>query len=213
MKLIVIAGMPATGKTYLSKQIQSIFPFPIIEKDAIKEQLFDTIGFQNYAGKRQLDVAANAVLFEILESLRQTNTDAIVVNNFANSDMNKLDRFLKQHDISCVTVFLNGDPQVLYDRYYKRDKNGERHMGHAMQLRYPPDPSCPETFDMTREGFDERFLKLGMDRIGWQGNVIYLDATYPWEIKINEVVRQIAECLEMPIDPDPKQNEEKRMTT
>ena len=195
MKLIIIAGMPASGKTYLSKRIQVEFPYLIIEKDAIKERLFDTIGFQNYAGKRQLDVAANAVLFEILEQLYQSNTDAIIVNNFISTDAAKLDKFLEQKRIHCVTVFLNGDPQVFYERYYERDKNGERHLGHAMQLRYPPDPMQPEIFDMTREGFDERFLKLGMDKIGWRGNVVYLDATYPWKIDVNALIRQIAEGL------------------
>lgn len=200
MRLIIIAGMPATGKTYLSKRLQTVFSYPIIEKDGIKERLFDTIGFRDYAGKRQLDVAANAVLFEILENLCRSDTDTIVVNNFSSTDAERLNRSLGQKCIHCVTVFLNGDAQVLYERYYRRDRNGERHLGHAMQLRYPPDQSNPEVFDMTREGFDERFMKLGMDRIGWGGKVIALDATYPWEIDMDALVRQITEALEMTAD-------------
>lgn len=195
MKLIIIAGMPATGKSRLSQSIQKAFGYPVIEKDGIKEQLFDTIGFKCYAEKRQLDVASNAVLFEIMECLYRGSSSAIIVNNFASEDAERLDAFLKRDGIECVTVFLSGDPQVLYERYYERDKNGLRHAGHAMQEKYPPDEKNPEIFDMSREGFDRRFLKLGMDKPGWSGRIIRLDGTYPWEIDTDALIRETAEYL------------------
>ena len=36
--------------------------YPVLEKDAIKEELFDVIGFENYTQKRLMDTAATAVL-------------------------------------------------------------------------------------------------------------------------------------------------------
>ena len=38
MDLIIIAGMPATGKTTLSKKIAAAFGMPILEKDEIKKE-------------------------------------------------------------------------------------------------------------------------------------------------------------------------------
>ena len=69
MRLLIIAGMPASGKSTVAKKISRHFGYPIIEKDAIKEELFDTIGFNNYSEKRRLDVAATAVLMRVSDAM------------------------------------------------------------------------------------------------------------------------------------------------
>lgn len=195
MDLIIIAGMPATGKSFLADRLQNEFGWPILEKDKIKEQLFDTLGFRCYNEKRQLDVAANAVLLSVLKSMMASGTSLIVDNNFPEEVGAKLSVILKEASARVVTIFLEGDPQVLYERYYERDKLGKRHPGHAMQLRYPPSEEDPEVFDMSREGFDERFLKLGMDKINWGGEVIHVDATYPEKTDVEVLIKEVKERL------------------
>lgn len=195
MKLIILAGMPATGKSTIAKMLQKEFGFPILEKDGIKEQLFDTIGFECYAEKRQLDVAANAVLLRIMEDMMKADTSVIVDNNFDPASAEKLNALLEKYDPSCVTVFLNGDTQVLYERYVERDSKHLRHLGHGMQTHYPPHEGESTEFHMTREGFDERFLKLKMDKLSWGGKQIFLDATYPEKIDIPGLIRFLRQAL------------------
>ena len=195
MKLIILAGMPATGKSTIAKMLQKEFGFPILEKDGIKEQLFDTIGFECYAEKRQLDVAANAVLLRIMEDMMKADTSIIVDNNFDPASAEKLNALLEKYDPSCVTVFLNGDTQVLYERYVERDSKHLRHLGHGMQTHYPPHEGESTEFHMTREGFDERFLKLKMDKLSWGGKQIFLDATYPEKIDIPGLIRFLRQSL------------------
>ena len=48
MNVIILAGMPATGKSTLAKKLQARFGYPILEKDNIKEGLFDTLGFSSF---------------------------------------------------------------------------------------------------------------------------------------------------------------------
>ena len=196
MKLIILAGMPATGKSTFAKMLQKEFGFPILEKDGIKEQLFDTIGFECYAEKRQLDVAANAVLLRIMEDMMKADTSVIVDNNFDPASAEKLNVLLEKYDPSCVTVFLNGDTQVLYERYAERDSKHLRHLGHGMQTHYPPHDGESTEFHMTREGFDERFLKLKMDKLSWGGKQIFLDATYPEKIDVNALKKEIREAID-----------------
>ena len=46
-----MAGMPAKGKSTPAKKIAAAFGYPILEKNEIKEALFDTIGYRDLAAK------------------------------------------------------------------------------------------------------------------------------------------------------------------
>ena len=196
MKLIILAGMPATGKSTIARELQKEFGFPILEKDGIKEELFDTIGFECYSEKRRLDIAANAVLLRVLEDMMKANTSVIVDNNFDPDSARRLNGLIEKYASKCVTVFLNGDTQVLYERYVERDSKHLRHLGHGMQTHYPPHPWEDTSFHMTREGFDERFLKLKMDKLTWGGEQICLDATYPENTDISALIGQIHKIID-----------------
>lgn len=195
MNLIIIAGMPATGKSFLADRLQQEFGYPILEKDNIKEQLFDTLGFKCYDEKRKLDVASNAVLLSIMQSMMKAGISLIVDNNFPMDLGAKIDTLLSGFDVNYVTIFMDGDPEILYKRYYNRDKLGARHLGHAMQQQYPPSEVEPEVFNMSRDDFDERFLKLGMDKMSWGGKVIHIDATYPNKLDVSAITKEVRKEL------------------
>lgn len=195
MNIIIIAGMPATGKSTLAARLQKKFGYPILEKDYIKEGLFDTLGFSCYAEKRALDIAANEVLLRWMGSLIKAGQSMIVDNNFDVDSARKLSKMLEDNQCKCVTVFINGDPQVLYERYVQRDSQHLRHLGHAMQDHYPPLEGEDTTFHMTREGFDQRFLHLGMNKLSWGGEQILVDATVQENIDIDTLIEQISEKI------------------
>ncbi len=195
MQLIILAGMPATGKSTAAKALQAHFGFAVLEKDRIKECLFDTVGFESYAQKRQLDVAANTILLSVMESMLLAGDSLIVDNNFDAESAARLSALLTRYPARCVTVFFTGDAQVLYERYCRRDSLHERHLGHAMQTHYPPHAGESTAFSMTREGFDERFLRRKMDCLSWGGQSVTLDATYPERIDHTELIRRIEQML------------------
>ncbi|MBQ1525058.1 MAG: AAA family ATPase, partial [Firmicutes bacterium] len=82
MDLIIIAGMPASGKSTAAAAVSKAFGYPIIEKDYIKEGLFDVLGFENYQQKRALDYAANETLLRVLKAMLKADVSVIVDNNF-----------------------------------------------------------------------------------------------------------------------------------
>lgn len=57
MNLILIAGLPATGKSRFASYLQQRLNIPLLCKDSIKEILFDTIGFQSHDEKTKLNHA------------------------------------------------------------------------------------------------------------------------------------------------------------
>lgn len=195
--LIIIAGMPASGKSTVALKLSESLNFPILEKDSIKEELFDTIGFNNYAEKRQLDVAATAVLMRLCESLLQSGNSFIVVNNFRSDSADSVKELIKKYDASCITVFFKGDSDVFYKRYVERDVRHERHLGHVLQHRFPPLEGDSVDYTMTREEFAEKFEKLGMDKFDVGGTRIEIDATNPGKIDIDDLIKQIKKCIDI----------------
>ena len=195
MELIIVAGMPATGKSTVAAGLAEAFQYPILEKDNIKEVLFDTVGFENYPQKRKLDIAANGVLLHVLELMLKANSSVIVVNNFDTESACRLCGLMETYRPRSVTVFLNGDAQVLYQRYIQRDNQHKRHLGHILQEHYPPHEGDSLDYTMTIEEFDEKFFKRGMDQFRCPGERIDLDMTDFDAVCVEDVARQIRALL------------------
>lgn len=197
MNLIIIAGLPATGKSTLAGKLSAAFGYPVLEKDDLKEELFDTLGYADLVAKRKLDLAANAVLLRAVEALLARDTSLIVVNNFDSNMSARVQQMIDRCGARAVTVFLNGDPDVLYARYVARDRRGVRHQGHTFIDRYPPLPGDDTTRSMTREYFADRFEKNGMADFQLSGARIDVDATDPEKTDVEKLIAEIRELLEV----------------
>ena len=191
MYLIVLAGMPASGKSTVAGKLKDALHLPVLEKDALKEAIFDTMGFSNYPEKRKTDLAANAVLLRCAKALMENGQSMILDNNFDSASAQELDRMVQQFNCHCITVFFGGDTEAFFRRYVERDRMGVRHLGHVLQDRYPPQPGDALTHDMTREEFREKFEKRGMTQFQCTGDRIDLDATDPAKIDIDSLIQQI----------------------
>lgn len=195
MELIILAGMPATGKSTVAAALSQALGYPIMEKDNIKEGLFDTLGFENYGQKRALDHAANDVLLRVLEAMLQTGTSVIVDNNFDIASAQKLCTLLETYKPNCVTVFLSGEPEVLYQRYADRDNAGVRHLGHVLQDHYPPREEDPLCYTMTPKEFEEKFFKRGMAQFRCPGKRLKIDTTDFEKISLEAICTQVRQLL------------------
>ncbi len=195
--IIIIAGMPASGKSTAARKLSAHYHWPVLEKDEIKEELFDTLGFASYSEKRKLDAAATAVLVRCASSILRGGDSLILVNNFRQEALERLMGIVKELDSRAVFVFFQGDNDVFYKRYVERDLDTAhlRHIGHIVQEHYPlrPGESCLHT--MTREEFREKFEKLGMADIQADCRKIAVDATDPGSIDLEYLINEIDKAL------------------
>lgn len=195
MNLIIIAGMPSAGKTTLARKLSEEFGYPVLEKDEMKEMLFDYLGYADRIEKRKLDYASNAILLQTTEKLLQKDVSLIIVNNFRSDAAESVQAMISRCNCKCVNVFLGGDADVFYQRYVERDKLKLRHQGHTFIDRYPPQPGDDVNKSMTRQDFADIFEKQGMAEFKIKGTRIDVDATYPEKVDTDALITQIKEAL------------------
>ncbi len=195
MNLIIVAGMPSAGKTTLARKLSERFGYPVLEKDEMKEMLFDYLGYADRIEKRKLDYASNAILLQTTEKLLKKDVSLIIVNNFRSDAAETVQAMISRCGCKCVNVFLGGDADVFYQRYVERDKLKLRHQGHTFIDRYPPQPGDDVNRSMTRQDFADIFEKQGMAEFKIEGTRIDVDATYPEKVDTDALIMQIKEAL------------------
>ena len=106
---ILIAGLPATGKSAFANLLSRELGIPCLSKDGIKESLFDTLGFQSRAEKVKLGEAAYRILLDQAESMLKNGLTIALENNFEDSSRAPLMAMLEKTDAKPVTVMFDGD--------------------------------------------------------------------------------------------------------
>jgi predicted kinase len=82
MPLLIVTGLPATGKTMLARQLAQRYGVALIGKDAIKEPLLDAFAPVDRNHARRLSDVSFAVLFSIARELMNAGAAAILEGNF-----------------------------------------------------------------------------------------------------------------------------------
>jgi predicted kinase len=80
--LILITGLPGTGKSTLARALALHFGVPLICKDTIKEPLLDVIGAADRVESRRLSDSSFAVMFALARDCLHAGVDLIVEGNF-----------------------------------------------------------------------------------------------------------------------------------
>ena len=133
--IIIVTGTSATGKTILSKKLANKFNLPLINKDEIKELLFDCLGTKDEKWAVRLGVTSFELLYLFVEKLCQTGNDFIVEGNFEDKFATKVFSNLKmKYNYKILQLYCHAPEEILYKRYIERDNSGKRHPGHIIQI-------------------------------------------------------------------------------
>ncbi len=129
--LVLISGAPATGKTTLVQRLTPELPLTVIEKDAIKECLFDTIGEGGRDWSKDLGAASFALLRLVLRAHLRAEQSILVEAAFQPEyDRPWLDRLQQQYNFHVLELHCHTDDETALLRYTRRETSGERHSGH-----------------------------------------------------------------------------------
>ncbi len=162
--LIIISGPPGTGKTTLGKKIAKEFCLPFISKDAIKESLFNDLGWSDREWSKKLGGATYSILYYFIEQLLSANTSFIAESNFKPEfESEKFLDLKKKYDFAPIQIQCRTDGKILFERFRRRAESGERHPGHVDSQNY--------------EEFKKILLEGKFEKLDIGGEIIDIDTT------------------------------------
>ncbi|HEY5101725.1 MAG TPA: AAA family ATPase [Steroidobacteraceae bacterium] len=82
MNLLLITGLPSTGKTTLARQLALRYRTIVIGKDLIKEPLLNVLGSASAGDSRKLSDASFSVLFALAGELLAAGMNFVLEGNF-----------------------------------------------------------------------------------------------------------------------------------
>lgn len=129
--LILIAGMPGTGKTRFANYLSEKLKITLICKDKLKEIIWDNVHYDTNirANSQKYGIIAYDLSFHFCEMLMRTNQPVIFESNFINPCPDILDSIVKKYGYRVITLLFDGDIKIIHKRFLERDATNERHPG------------------------------------------------------------------------------------
>jgi predicted kinase len=148
--VIIISGLPATGKSRIGRNISSRFRLPLISKDPFKEAGFDHLGIGDRQWSKKLSAMAKEDIFYVMTQLLAVGNSIIIDCNFKNEDIPRLHVLLEEKNAMVVQIHCRTEKKALRERYVRRmNTPGKRHPGHV------DDQYLPELDELLASGEDD----------------------------------------------------------
>jgi len=119
--LVVISGLPGTGKSYFSKQLAEKVPFLVLESDALRKVLFSPPDYSSQESS-QLFRTIHLLLRELLKKGIPLILDA---TNLSERFRERLYAIVDRLDVRLVLVRVEAPPEVVRQRLDSRVGDSE----------------------------------------------------------------------------------------
>ena len=111
--LVLLAGYPGTGKSYLMRQIQEAYPtFQILSPDAYKEEMWDRYGFDTMEEKEADIQKAWLAYYKDMEDMMQMDISILSDYPFSDKQKSRLEQLAATHAYQIVTIRLVADLDI-----------------------------------------------------------------------------------------------------
>lgn len=178
--LILIAGYPGTGKSYLCKMILKEYPdFVTFSPDEVKEQLWDKYGFKNLDEKNKLINLSWEYYYSFIEKFMISDKNIISDYPFSDKQKNYLLNLSKKYNYKIITIRMTADLEILFKRQKTRDLDHSRHLGHILNKYDPKQKTIDRTHAeglLSHDEFINRCLNRGYNKFQL-GDLLTIDVS------------------------------------
>lgn len=132
--LILLAGPPATGKSYLSRLICQALPETYtVSPDELKENLADNIGYNSLEEKVELEKVVWNYYYQALELYMKIGKQFILTEYpFSYKQKPILEKLSTKYKYDIITIRLVCDFETLWNRRIQRDLSEDRHLSYIL---------------------------------------------------------------------------------
>lgn len=143
-RLVIVTGPAASGKSAIAASIAGHYRLPLFSKDAIKEALFDSLGWSDRDWSKRLGLATYSIPFGIVESELAAGRSLVIESNFRRDEASPIFNEIKaRHEFRPIQVLCVCDNDVRLGRYMDR----RRHPGHVDDVVIREMTSAPSPSD------------------------------------------------------------------
>ncbi len=197
--LILLAGYPGTGKSYLAELLMKQFTgFEILSPDEIKEEFWDAYGFRNEQEKEELIQKSWVEYYHRMEWKFTRGISLLSDYPFSHKQHDQLQEVCDKHHVQIITIRMIADLDVLFERQKKRDLDASRHLGHIVKKYHKGIClKCHEEADnlLDHDEFIQRCTCRGYGTFAL-GTTLQLDVTDFATAPYGELMIRINELLE-----------------
>jgi len=128
--VVIVTGLPATGKTTLARRLARDLQLPGYHKDDFKEALMDRVGWEDRALVSLMGAGSFEILFRILEAHLLAGTNCLLEANFRTESYERFIDLRGKYGARIIEVNCRARPRAILQRLVARVEAGRRHPGH-----------------------------------------------------------------------------------
>jgi len=130
--LVIVNGLPATGKTTLARQLSRLLGIPLFIKDEYKDAIFNGVGHSDRDWSIKVGAAAIEIHFSVAEACLHAGQSCIMENYFRREIFSeRITKLAAKYGFRCLQILCRADGQEVYRRFEERCLSGDKHPGHC----------------------------------------------------------------------------------
>jgi predicted kinase len=180
--IILVLGLPGSGKTTLAQRISKELGLPLLVKDDIKVILFDVYGWKDREESKKAGTASYKIMDYVIEEQLRCGNSLVVEGTFNPIyDDAKFKKWQGKYSPQYTQIYCYADADTIRQRFRERAAIDSRHVSHIEG----------------EEGLQnlENYLRQGVNPPGIGGPIIEVDTTDFSKVNEDGIVEQLRKAL------------------